>query len=423
MILSEREVETLFCSSSNQCWSTLVWCSKSAETISKCNLVGTVIVDLDCISNKDEFLQISKRWLAKGAKILHLSGLEESMLICRLGQDAIVEIGREMDGTRIYKRIMAAEDLYALQKYIDRLICEGCQYELQEIQTYFDAHDFSGCINDFVREHVATPVGKSGVGRVLDFPRKSIDNPKSRQRRERVLGNVVQLSRNLDKFRSSEDAYYVRLQPTTEDESGNFTHSLIAHPDVDLTSWKLAGEEVNLKRNFRYLFIWQDAGRLAFVRVVKTRLTFFSTVVEYPQYWEKELSETGFYLKSFDFAAQELEMEHSNLQARVSKIYDNDYYINCWFDGQTVMIRQILDSDKAEVLLKTVEDFHDEITSALVNALLAPFKYNKNLTGVQAHQFFDGLDIDDPFELKLVEVAPDTFALSCEYDPAVDNAD
>lgn len=423
MILSEREIETIFSSPSNQHWSTLVWGSRSTELISKCNLVSTIIVDLDCLSNRAEFLSIMKRWVAEGAKILHTSGLDEGMILCRFGQDAIVKIGHEVNGTSIYKRILASEDLYSLDKYIDRLIYQGVQYELQDIQAYYDDYDSEVCIQDFVEKRPTQDVGQEGSRRILEFPKKRIKTARHRKHRKMKSENVVQLSRNLDKYRSAEDAYYVRLQPTTEDSSGNFTHSLIAHPHDDLTAWNLSGGKINLKRSFRYLFIWRDTGRLAFVRLVKTRLTFFETVVKYPQYWEKELSETGFYLKSFDFDAPELIANHSNVQVRVNKIYDEDYYLNCWFDGKGITITEILDSNKVDALLTAVKEYYEEITSALVKVLLAPFKYSKNLTGVQANKFFVGSVIDDPFELKLLEIASDTYALSCKYDPTVDDID
>jgi hypothetical protein len=181
--------------------------------------------------------------------------------------------------------------------------------------------------------------------------------------------------------RSEQSSQRVQLQlrwPHSENRS--YQTLLCRRPVDNITKWALAGESVRLGRRKRYLVLMATTGRLAWVAVNKTRLSQFGTGLS-GGFMELAGEEIGV---SFDSIKDDQE---ANVEFRLHPMRNGPpVTLRAWFDIESLKLREPGTQDDnagggAKWLKKQLDDHREEMVFALVDRLLQPFTYERNLTG------------------------------------------
>jgi hypothetical protein len=148
----------------------------------------------------------------------------------------------------------------------------------------------------------------------------------------------------------------------------------------DITRWTLGDESVRLFRRNRYLVLMATTGRLAWVAVNKTRLSQFGTGLS-GSFMELAGERFGV---SFDSIEDD---PAANVEFRLHPIPNEpSVTLRAWFDIESIKLREpgtqdVNAGDGAKWLKKQLDDHREEMGSALVERLLQPFTYERNLAG------------------------------------------
>ncbi|MEL0653726.1 phospholipase D-like domain-containing protein [Pseudoalteromonas issachenkonii] len=172
----------------------------------------------------------------------------------------------------------------------------------------------------------------------------------------------------------------------------SYTYSLVAR--YNLTSWIYKDQPVILQKKKRYLFIDTPTGRIAWARINKSRITFFSDGLHLQQpinLFGKRADVT--YEANWDNNS-----EH-NLKAMI-KTTDgrNSIVLHCFFDiagfgnisievkynSNEIWLQNFMDLTKSDHVINELDE--------LAKGFLHPFYYKTRLYGEQADKFFGSFD-------------------------------
>lgn len=176
----------------------------------------------------------------------------------------------------------------------------------------------------------------------------------------------------------------------------------------DLLNWQIGSEFFELKKTNRYLTLIENTGKLGWARVMKTRISYYEESIAWSGYTflSKEQYKVTFYAnweqETLSRYNLEIRLDNAFFPARYGKIF-------AWFDSQKIEIIEI-----QVKWLKGFEEWMQEninvFKNIILEKLLTPFKYNKNLTGVEANKFLDA----DKYELRLGKIKDQPILLFSE---------
>lgn len=201
--------------------------------------------------------------------------------------------------------------------------------------------------------------------------------------KQKVNGTVKAFKKNNKK---SED-YFFDLIPIFDflkfDDNFNWTFLPDSIKDNNLLSWQIENKPVYLNKNFQYLAIIENTGKVGWVRVMKTKLT----------YYAQFLLLNGFIKVNGDSHDLRLEANWDSSTLPEYNLVANFHKIGCevymWFDIKGLEIREILsdtDADNSD-LEDWITDNENLFKKKLIEKSLLPFQFKRNLQGPQADAF------------------------------------
>ena len=207
--------------------------------------------------------------------------------------------------------------------------------------------------------------------------------------------SLLDLSKSISKSNKAQEivtGIVDHIEPSWDSDS-NGTYSFLPLSDGNLIEWIYNGSTITMQPLYRYLCIIEDTGKFGWARVAKTRITYFSNglsrtsgvmigsqycYIEYEALWD-ESHESGdniaITIKPF----------------RISK------QIICkgWFGLDSLTINSIVESEEIannpilSELFLFINDNKKDVSDAILDGMIEPFKYQSNLDGYQANHFFD----------------------------------
>ncbi|ESE42057.1 phospholipase D-like domain-containing protein [Shewanella decolorationis] len=174
----------------------------------------------------------------------------------------------------------------------------------------------------------------------------------------------------------------------------NATNSFVANDTRNsFVTWNVENKKITLARTYRYLCLLKKTGKIGWARVVKSRITYFEKSIA----WHNPIAILGYSCIVTFEANWNLEADSSYNVTVEIKLADHIGLIRlyAWFGGNELIINNIdtpgwsKNSKKQhEDLLVMLRERPQEASNILLSNLLKPFRYVKNLTGVQANNFF-----------------------------------
>lgn len=163
------------------------------------------------------------------------------------------------------------------------------------------------------------------------------------------------------------------------------TVSLLADWDSTLTSWLVADKRVEFVPRMRHLCVLDHNGRLGWVRVVKTRITFVGHGVEDDTPAVLAGQRCWLHFEA-DWAARPVQGRNLTIGIQTSG-KTSLCTVSVWFDTQYLTCKAIKPA-RGKVLATTkhamtqwIEDNWDEFASTVLARLVTPFHYQSKLYG------------------------------------------
>lgn len=188
-------------------------------------------------------------------------------------------------------------------------------------------------------------------------------------------------------------------------------HSLLPNAHNDLTVWKICNnEEVNLERTSRYICIIKNTGKLAWSRVVKTRISYFSKSVTC-----SDNIKIGNSYCNLEFKAlwEAHELLHNNLIIKLSPIGEKQsIFCKAWFNLSGLIINEVKpdlnlkNTDIINDIIDWIKENNELFVKTMLENLLPPFKYTEKLIGVEANTFFGNVGTQVSLRLSIVHNHP-----------------
>ena len=174
-------------------------------------------------------------------------------------------------------------------------------------------------------------------------------------------------------------------------KSGNYNYSLVHSSKTDsFIHWYIDEASVTLYDKYRYLMFDTETSKIGWVRVNKSRLTFFCSGINDPDVLE--LGGAPF-LCGFEANWTDTRNDQNLIITLKHKITELKLVYKCFFDLaylNDIQLDQVESSPGASMTEEHIwiSDNNDSFRNALSERLLSPFKYDKNLTGKNAGSFF-----------------------------------
>ena len=224
---------------------------------------------------------------------------------------------------------------------------------------------------------------------------------------------VKRLNKLIDSFIcSTEYTCKVKFIPSPLDQYSNGTTSLVTSKENSLTDWVIDNDFHQLDKNYRYLLLNESTGEIRWVRVNKSRITFFHDQVYYSDALQINDSHYDFEMKSTIKPSSK-----SNISL---DIIDEHGFIsiklNIWFGVNKIKIEDIItitNNTESTRVLKYIKNNKTKFNKILTSMILIPFLYNQRLVGQQANEFFGE---DAQVSLKTVKYEENTFLVSRNID-------
>ena len=214
----------------------------------------------------------------------------------------------------------------------------------------------------------------------------SEDNLYKREIEKKRLRNLELIANQAAALQTKSNWELARVNYIESETS--YTSSLLAR--YNLTSWTYDEQPVTLKSKNRYLFIDVPTGRIAWARVNKSRITFFSDSLKLSdaiELFSQDVRVT--YRANWDSNSE------NNLQIDIATVDGrNALVLYCFFDiagfsnisvevkngSNELWLQNFINLTKDNSIIKGLEE--------LEKGFLEPFVYNARLLGEQADKFF-----------------------------------
>jgi hypothetical protein len=227
----------------------------------------------------------------------------------------------------------------------------------------------------------------------------------------RAKAEAERLERDAEERRQLADALAIRLSGLRQDiarrkrsnneayawvqrqDSGNYVHSLVTFSDVDLTRWLVDGRTFDLQPLHRYLCIVEETGMLGWARVGRTRITYIAP--------ELRLSRGLIQIEPTSYGLEFVAVEpRLNAGANlIIRLLAWDAYVACevaaWYSPGALLILDIRDGNahfvsrvEMAAACRWLQENTHRFSEVVRSQMVAPFKYEANLTGGEANKFF-----------------------------------
>ncbi|MCL1056831.1 phospholipase D-like domain-containing protein [Shewanella gelidimarina] len=203
---------------------------------------------------------------------------------------------------------------------------------------------------------------------------------------------------------------WVENNPDTETKKYTSSFTFTSNSKCDFTRWSMNNDDVvRLARIYRYLFLLEDSGKIAWARVAKRRITYFCdgvsnvgvTVV-------KGMSCSVSFEANWDVD----KATDANLTILIKhRLLDISVKCPAWFGVDSLNIRcedmEVIDKQRNYFNLgydmrDWIEENKDVFADSVLKVLLEPFVYKKKLTGSSAYIFLG--DVGTSYALRAVKI-------------------
>jgi len=165
MILSEIEYKIFLEKNANSPLALLVGSMPEVGSVLKYTRADCLIINLNRISDPIRFSRILRKRSSKNMSVYHNDSLSDELLLHRAGQDAVVSVSAPIKRSKLYKRLLSQEDLYALGKYVEALKNQSRKYDHKSILEYLD----TDCSSLDIEEYIQSTQGKASAEKVVNI--------------------------------------------------------------------------------------------------------------------------------------------------------------------------------------------------------------------------------------------------------------
>ncbi|WP_429205346.1 hypothetical protein [Aeromonas veronii] len=160
----------------------------------------------------------------------------------------------------------------------------------------------------------------------------------------------------------------------------------------------------------RYICIIKNTGKLAWSRVVKTRISYFSKSVTC-----SDNIKIGNTYCNLEFKAlwEAHELLHNNLIIKLSPIGEKQsIFCKAWFNLSGLIINEVKpdlnlkNKDIINDIIDWIKENNELFVKMMLENLLPPFKYTEKLIGVEANTFFGNVGTQVSLRLSIVHNHP-----------------
>lgn len=188
---------------------------------------------------------------------------------------------------------------------------------------------------------------------------------------------------------------WVENNPDTETKKYTSCFTFMSNSKCDFTRWSMNNYDVvRLTRIYRYLFLLEDSGKIAWARVAKRRITYFCDNVS--NVGTAAVNGMLCYV-SFQAIWDEDNATDANLTILIKhRIFDVSVKCPAWFGVDSLNIRckdmEVRDKERRFLNMGNdmrdwIEENKDVFTDSVLKILLAPFVYQERLVGCSAYIF------------------------------------
>jgi hypothetical protein len=348
-----------------------------------------------------------KNLVKKGFKVYSIPQLHAKIILI---SDAFVSIGSQNltnQGTK-NKEATFTSTSSEIVKFIEEELKENWFSEREEISLEM-LEDLEKIIKPLKKRYKKFTLEIKKVEEELKEREKQRIN--ERQKQADYQKRLRELKTKLEEIEKTHE--YVRGSiDVKESESWNgyssvWTFIPSSNYGSDLLSWRIGVEKINLIKTFRYLSIIETSGKLAWARVMKTRITKYEKSVS----WNNSITlNEKTYSVVFTANWNPKTLPEYNIEIVLEKnahFYNREkYQLLIWFDLAEIKIHKIKSLGVIGDLLDWIEDNQDEFKVILIERLLKSFKYVENLSGVEANSF---LEKGKTYELRVRRIETQKF--------------
>lgn len=229
------------------------------------------------------------------------------------------------------------------------------------------------------------------------------------KRRAEEIRRQVRLRQNIQATRKSGSYALLKITEVLNYETGSAQTTMLAENERDLTKWIIGAQPVFLTHGKRYLLL-HDTGKMGWAKVVKTRISFIGTGVDFAQMLDVCGSTYKVKMQA-DRASNPIYGRNVffNLSTKSNVVCQ----ISCWFDVNGLEILEIEphpDSKGAtfshQQTIKHLIDHLSELTNRLLTLIIMPFAYSKRDYGTNPRSFFKGTETYILLNAALVKGTP-----------------
>lgn len=355
--------------------------SSSIQTIIDLSVMGYTIFHLPGLHAKMTI--IPEQFAYIGSQNLTYMGkrhLEASLsMVCRKDVQKASDFADQMMGRR---RLITHAMMTDMEKYIEEAI--GKWKEIQKKSREID---------ELIEERDLARMAEEEDTRKME---------QETQKRRRIFGKRIRkLGSNINRYNLSNGIKGSVVIKRT----GHTTSTISFAPDLvdkNLTYWKIEKEFQSLAPYMRYLCIIENNGKIAWVRLVKSRITFACDSVEFPD----PVDLGGLICRVSFFAIWddlELEIDQKNIEINIKPIdLPGSMSVKAWFDSngfRSAKVNAENTQDKMKGLAGWLKRHREKFQEIIMKEFLKPFKYDKKLEGIQMDRFLG--PVDSRYNLRL----------------------
>lgn len=371
--------------------------SQTADNVldktSDCEIYTTF--NVENFLNGSSSIKTLRRLLLKGCKVYSLPKLHAKLVIV---SDTFISIGSQNltnAGTK-NREATFTSSAPALVRFVEKEVSRKwlADKKLITLQMLEDV------------EKLIRPLKKKYREMKADIEKAESDIFRRENEREKAQ-RAQRLTASLEKINLTQEVFRGIVQP-----SNDYSHYVFSTTasKLDLIRWRIGDKAVLLNNHERYLGLIKESGKLAWVKVNKTRLSFFENSLRQAKFFK--VSETECQL-TFLTPWDENSLKSHNLLIILDGIGQEAFgcKIEAFFelrDIQIVSLELTGNKELAGKLAEWIKANQNSFKQDIIERLLRPFKYLHNLTGVDADMF---LERWGRYQLRLGEINDKQFLL------------
>lgn len=355
-------------------------------------------------ANGSSSLSCLEKLRSLGCKLFHLPNLHAKVFLIGKEFASVGSQNLTAGGTRNLEVTVILDEEEAVSQ-VERAVLEWCR-DAQAISPEMIAEMRAKIVP---RKRKIDKM-KAELGRLNEEIQKNETSRVEAERRRKELEQqrLQELHQTVQEL-SKRSAWKKGVVDYVSQRRGWGNHTLINNAE-NFLEWTIDGEDENLRKTYRYLTLIKDTGKLGWARINKTRITQFGKEVSftspfllYGRYWKV----------SFEAIWDSPQSPTSNVSVKL-RIWGGDQAagvdVDCWCSLRSIEIESVKEVESlfeearaaSYELKEALETSPSEFQSTILKRLLEPFKYEKNLFGVEAKNFFGSSR--SKWEIQLVKV-------------------